>query len=213
MTGGTGTTAAGPVLRPYRDSDRADLYDVCVRTADNGGDARGKYDTDRLMGDLFAMPYAVLEPHLAFVLEDAAHVVGYVVGTADTIAFAAAWRARWIPALEDVYTPTDGPPATDTDSMLSLHFNPELMIVPALADYPAHLHIDLLPQYQRRGFGRSMMDTMLAALHAAGAPAVYVAMLTANVPARAFYDRLGFHELDVPDPGVLTYLGRSTSAA
>jgi hypothetical protein len=36
-------------------------------------------------------------------------------------------------------------------------------------------------------------------------------MLTENTPARAFYDRLGFHEIDVPDAGVLTYLGRATS--
>ncbi len=35
-------------------------------------------------------------------------------------------------------------------------------------------------------------------------------MLTANSPARAFYDRLGFEVIDVPDPGPLTYLGRTT---
>jgi hypothetical protein len=36
-------------------------------------------------------------------------------------------------------------------------------------------------------------------------------MLTANAGARRFYDRLGFHEIPVPDAGPLTYLGRSTS--
>jgi hypothetical protein len=35
-------------------------------------------------------------------------------------------------------------------------------------------------------------------------------MVTTNTPARAFYDRLGFHVVPVPDPGPLTYLGRST---
>jgi hypothetical protein len=34
-------------------------------------------------------------------------------------------------------------------------------------------------------------------------------MLTVNVKARGFYDRLGFAELPVPDPGPLTYLGRT----
>ena len=52
---------------------------------------------------------------------------------------------------------------------------------------------------------------MLAALAADGAPAVYVGMLTANTGARPFYDRLGFHEIPVPDPGPLTYLGRATT--
>jgi hypothetical protein len=32
-------------------------------------------------------------------------------------------------------------------------------------------------------------------------------MLTTNTPARAFYDRLGFHEIDVPNSEPLTYLG------
>lgn len=185
---------------------------MCVRTADSGGDARGKYDTDRLMGDLFAAPYAFLQPHLAFVLEDHGSVVGYVVGTSDTAAFAAAYRQRWIPTLAGIYQPLQGEPANDTEFMLSLHFNPERMIVPALKDYPAHLHIDLLPPYQRRGYGRALMATMMAALHLAGAPAVHVGMLSANTSARVFYDRLGFHEIAVPDAGVLTYLGRSTSS-
>jgi ribosomal protein S18 acetylase RimI-like enzyme len=33
-------------------------------------------------------------------------------------------------------------------------------------------------------------------------------MATANTAARAFYDRVGFHEIEVPDPGRLTFLGR-----
>lgn len=35
----------------------------------------------------------------------------------------------------------------------------------------------------------------------------HLGMVTANTPARAFCDRLGFHEIPVPDPGTLTYLG------
>jgi GNAT superfamily N-acetyltransferase len=43
-------------IRPYRDTDLRAVYDVCVRTADAGGDARGKYHSDDLMPDLFAGP-------------------------------------------------------------------------------------------------------------------------------------------------------------
>ncbi len=35
-------------------------------------------------------------------------------------------------------------------------------------------------------------------------------MLTVNTRARAFYDRMGFHEIPVADHGPVTYLGRST---
>ena len=40
-------------IRRYQDEDHDAVYDICVRTADAGGDARGKYRTDDLMPDLF----------------------------------------------------------------------------------------------------------------------------------------------------------------
>lgn len=166
--------------------------------------------TDELMGDLFAIPYVELAPHLAFVLEDAGTVVGYVVGTSDTRAFAAAYRSTYIPSVLDRYPVPTREPQTPDEHMVAMHHDPERMLVPALADYPAHLHIDLLPSHQGRGHGRALMTTMLAALAADGAPAVRVAMLTVNAGARRFYDRMGFHVIDVPDAGPLTYLGRST---
>ena len=43
-----------------------------------------------------------------------------------------------------------------------------------------------------------------------GVPAVHLCMVTANTAARAFYDRLGFHEIPVPDAGPVTFLGRTT---
>ena len=47
-------TRTAAVIRPYREADLGAVYDVCVRTADGGGDARGKYRSDDLMPDLFA---------------------------------------------------------------------------------------------------------------------------------------------------------------
>ena len=57
-------------IRRYRETDLAAVYDICVRTADAGRDARGKYQSDDLMGDLFAGPYVFLEPEVAFVLDE-----------------------------------------------------------------------------------------------------------------------------------------------
>jgi len=203
--------SAGPTIRPYRESDLAAVYDICVRTALNGGDARGVYRSDDLMPDLFAGPYVFLEPHLAFVVDDGVGAVGYVVGTSDTARFVARYRDVWIPRLANRYPPLSGEPTTPDDVMIGLHHQPERMLVPELSGYPAHLHIDLLPDYQRRGLGRALMSTMLAALADDGAAAVHVGMVTENTEARAFYDRLGFHVIPVPDPGPLTYLGRPTS--
>jgi GNAT superfamily N-acetyltransferase len=195
-------------IRAYRPADRDALYDICVRTADAGEDARGRHSDDRLMGDLFAVSYAHLEPDLAFVLDDGhARTVGYIVGTSDTPAFVKRYAAEWIPLVGDRYEPLREQDA----EMVHLHHHPEHMLVPELADYPAHLHMNLLPAFQRQGHGRRLMHTFLAAARHAGAEKVYLGMLTANVKARAFYDRVGFTELPVKDPGPLTYLGRETA--
>ena len=54
-------------IRPYRPSDRADIFDVCVRTGRSGQDATGVYSTDDLLPDIYALPYVDREPELAIV--------------------------------------------------------------------------------------------------------------------------------------------------
>lgn len=200
-----------PAIRAYRPGDLSAVYDICVRTADAGGDARGKFASDLLVGDLFAVPYVTLEPQHAYVLDDGTGTaVGYVLGTADTAAFVRWYRAQWIPATAERCPLPADPPAAPDDAMLALHHRPERMLVPELAGFPAHLHIDLLPRWQGRGFGRRLIGCFLDGLHAAGVARVHLGMLATNVGARAFYDRLGFAEIPVADASPVVYLGRAT---
>ncbi|MFI6926811.1 GNAT family N-acetyltransferase [Nonomuraea spiralis] len=201
-----------PFVRPYRPADLAAVYDICVRTADAGGDARGHYASDLLMGDIFAVPYVTLEPEHAHVVDDGAgQAVGYVLGTADTEAFVRRYREEWIPmSAARCPLPAD-PPVTADDLMLTLHHRPERMLLPELAGHPAHLHIDLLPGWQGKGWGRRLMSSFVDGLRAAGVARLHLGMVSTNVSARAFYDRLGFAELAVAVAGPVTYLGRDTS--
>jgi GNAT superfamily N-acetyltransferase len=206
-----GAAPTAPHVRPYLTADLGALHDIGVRTAHEGGDARHLYPDPDLVPSIFAAPYAVLEPDLAFVLDDGSgRAVGYVLGTADTARFAEAFRDRWLPRVAARFPAPSGPPRSPSEEMALLLHRPERMVLPELADHPAHLHIDLLPGWQRRGYGRALMGAFLAALRAQGVGAVHLGMVTANTPARAFYDRLGFTELPVADPGPLTYLGRGT---
>jgi GNAT superfamily N-acetyltransferase len=197
-----------PRIRRYQDADHDAVYDVCVRTADAGGDARGQYRTDDLMGDLFAGPYLFLEPEFAFVLDDGQRAVGYVLGTPDTAAFAGAYAGRWIPRLAGRYPVPPDPPASPDDEMLAMHYRPEHFIWPGLARYPAHLHIDLLPPFQGAGHGRALIETFCAAVRLVGAAGVHVVVTRQNTRALGFYPRVGFEPLEVDDPGPVVYLGR-----
>jgi len=206
------TPSPSPVIRPYHPHDRDALHDICVRTAHLGKDSRPHYADPAVFPAAFAAPYAHIEPELAFVLDGGdGDAVGYVLGTADTARFVGEYRAKWLPLVADRYPEPSGPPRTPDEEIVALLHNPERMLVPEVVDYPAHLHIDLLPGWQGRGYGRALMRTFLGALHERGVTAVHLSMVTANTPARAFYDRLGFHEIAVPDAdATVTYLGRAT---
>jgi ribosomal protein S18 acetylase RimI-like enzyme len=196
-----------PIIRPYRKQDLDAVYDICVRTADTGGDGRGLNSSDTLVGDVYAAPYVTLEPEHAHILDDGTgQAVGYILGTADTASFARRFRDEWLPVVAGRYA--EGDPR-DADLLQRLH-QPEWMVRPGLDDYPAHLHIDLLPEWQGRGFGRGLMDAFLGGLRAAGVRGVHLGMSPENTAARAFYDRLGFKVLDVPGQAPDTILGRWT---
>jgi ribosomal protein S18 acetylase RimI-like enzyme len=83
------------------------------------------------------------------------------------------------------------------------------MLIAELAGYPAHLHIDLLPEHQGAGHGRALIDTFRAAAAGAGAPALHVGVAPRNRRALAFYDHLGFTL--IADTEHVVYLGLPTT--
>ena len=198
-------------IRPYRDSDNAAIYDVCVRTANAGRGVGGRYSNDDLVPDIFAGPYLFLEPWHAYVLDNGERAVGYIIGTASTRDFVAGYRDRWLPRLRERYQPLSGPPVTEEEQRLDVMFHPERMLRPELAPHPAHLHINLLPGYQRLGHGRELMTTFLASVAAAGARSCYLSVHRENVGAIRFYERLGWEPIEVSDPGPGVCLVRPTS--
>jgi ribosomal protein S18 acetylase RimI-like enzyme len=197
-------------IRRYRDSDWAAVYEVCVETAHAGQGVRGRYSTDDLVPDIVAGPYLFLEPEHAYVLDSGERVVGYIIGTASTPDFVAAYQERWLPRLRARYEPLSGPPVTEEEHRLDLMFHPERLVLPELASHPAHLHINLLADYRESGHGRALMNTFLASVAAAGAASCYLRVHLENVNARRFYAMLGWLPIEVhgAEPG--TYLVHPT---
>lgn len=177
-------------MRPYRSSDRAALYEVCVRTGAAGADARGRYSDDALLGDVYCGPYLELEPELALVVEHEGRAAGYVIGTADTEQYVLRYRERWLPRFEARWT-GEGADAP----VVRAGRNPEAMLIPELDAYPAHLHIDLLPELQGSGSGRRLIEAFCAAVAERGASGVHLGVDGANANAVAFYRHLGFEPL------------------
>lgn len=185
-----------PRIRPYRPSDREALYDVCVRTAHSGADATGLLDDDRMWGDVFAAPYAHRHPDLCWVVEsDDGRAVGYVVATDDTDAFEAWFRDQWWPGVAGRYRPSGRSEPTRQDGLIDYASGRAPGREPLTAEYPAHLHIDLLPEAQGHGLGRRLIETLFEELRRRGVPGLHLSMNRDNLAAGAFYERIGMHRL------------------
>ena len=195
------------LIRKYRPQDRADCFDVCIKTGRAGQDATGIYSDDDLIPEIFCGPYVDLEPDLAFVVDDGERVIGYAFGTADTRAFVERYRAAVLPGFVKRFGDLEGKSA-DEREMTELGLNPDRMIAPHLDEYPAHLHIDLLPQARGQGVGRRLIETLLDEFAARGATGVHLDMDPANADAGAFYARLGFHILNPGDDDTVRFAMR-----
>ncbi|WP_345752844.1 GNAT family N-acetyltransferase [Microbacterium rhizophilus] len=181
------------------------MADICLRTADEGSDATGVFADDGLWADVFALPYVTRHPELAFVVEAPdGRVVGYVLGTDDTDAFEDWFAGSWWPRIAARH-PRPDVERTRQDGTLIYAYGRRAGHEPyAGQGYPAHLHIDLLPEAQGRGLGRRLILTLLDELRRRGVPGLHLVASARNAGAVAFYDRIGLTRLD-SHPGVQAF--------
>ena len=197
-------------VRRFATADTPALYDVCLRTADGGGDATHLHDEPSLTGHVWLGPYLALEPDLAWVVDDGSgRAVGYIVGAVDTLAFEESRERSWWSGLRALYPErADGTStlaSADADLVNMIHHPPPPPLR-FIEDYPSHLHIDLLPEAQGAGFGRVLIETLCASLTRLGSTGVYVGVAATNTRALAFYRRVEFVDLDTT--GSALWLGR-----
>ena len=180
-------------IRRFRAGDEAAAYEVCLRTGDSGADATGLYDDPDLLGEVYVGPYLTFSAGLAWVYADDADVArAYVLGVADTRAFEAILEERWWPGLRARH-PLDSVIANPRDREIVEYLHaPEKRPDGLVAAYPAHLHIDLLPEIQGGGRGGAMLRTLLDGLTVKGARGVHLGVARRNERAIGFYTHLGF---------------------
>ena len=182
-------------LRPFEPTDTDACYEICLLTADNGGDASPLHSDERIVGEVWVGPYLVRHPECAVVLEDDEGVGGYIVGAPDTAAYDDWVDSEWFVPLRERYPLGMFPDGTADTACVNLIHTPPRMPPEVIEAYPAHLHIDLLPRLQGRGFGRAMMAALFDRVRAAGAPAIHLGCSPENTNAIAFYQHLGFEDL------------------
>jgi ribosomal protein S18 acetylase RimI-like enzyme len=184
-------------------SDIPYLYEICLKTGENGKDASDLYFDQYLLGHYYAAPYLVFPAGICFVVESERRPQGYIIAAPDTAAFSQWMEEQWLPPLRKRYEkpfPVALIRSEKEGHIIELLHNCQFPIEkdarPWLADYPAHLHIDLLPNLQGKGMGRVLMDTLFTELEHQGVPGLHLGVGASNTGAVAFYRKIGFSVLE-----------------
>ncbi len=178
-------------IRPYHPSDLTSLYRICLQTGDSGNDASKIYDDPDILGHIYAAPYVVFEPDICFVSTYLDRPYGYILGTRDSVNFFEWCEKEWFPTLRNQY----GLPDSNDDSrqagiikLLHKQFKADA----DLSDYPAHLHIDILPEAQGQGLGRKLIHVFIDKLCELNIKGLHLEVGKKNKGAIIFYERIGF---------------------
>ena len=170
-------------IRPMRPVDLKEVEYVCRMTAGPG------CQRDPVLGYRIARmfsTYYVRECYdTCFVLvDDSDKVVGYILCEPDYKRYNKIFRKVDVPEIKKL----------DKASGRSAWLFP----IPYTffgRKYPAHLHIDILDEYQNQGFGGKLMDALFTELKSRNVKGVMLQADIHNEGAVRFYKRLGFKML------------------
>jgi ribosomal protein S18 acetylase RimI-like enzyme len=202
-----GSTGAPRIAyRRYVRADAPGVAEVLYRTGFLGEDltGRGLFGDRRLFALVNTEYYLRYESRNAFIAvdEDAGgRVAGYIIGAADSAAFSAGFRRRmrWRIALRAVLASSWRYPESFRQVLAwarsgagdSGRFN---------EGYPAHLHINVLPGYQRLGIGEMLMSLFVGNMESQGVRGIHLGTSNRNAKALPFYRKQGFAVLaEVPE--------------
>jgi len=188
-------------------SDLPYFYEICLKTGDGGNDASALFFDPYLLGHYYAAPYLVYRSGICFAVEYEYRPQGYIVAVPDTASFKQWMEEQWLPPLRKQY-PKPFPQARSdkeqgiVDLIHARKFPIDIAEQPWLTDYPAHLHIDLLPCLQGKGQGRVLIDRLFNELAQKGVSGLHLGVSSSNTGAVAFYKKMGFSVLQEHDRGL-----------
>ena len=191
------------IIRNYWPKDELAVQEITYRTGFKGEDLTGRayFDDKRLFFFFFIYYYTQFEPEHFFVAEDTGtgKVVGFIGGTTDTAAQQKNFQRTmvWRIGLRAYLFTSWRYPRTFKTLMgmrkMRSDFEQEDEAVAAFrSEYPAHLHIDLLPEYQSRGIGTRLIAHFEAHLIGLSVPGVHLRTTSRNLKAVPFYKKMGY---------------------
>lgn len=167
-------------IRPYTESDKTNMRRICIETA-NAADAAT--DRQRFLTLLYCDYYIEKEPQNCFVIaNETDDAVGYVVCSENF----GKYKKAFVPYLQSI----------KQIGIKEYIFAVGEVIAHSLLskNYPAHLHIDILPEYQHKGGGTRLINALTEHLAAKGIHSLMLIVNSKNKNALKFYKKNGFRQ-------------------
>jgi GNAT superfamily N-acetyltransferase len=191
----------GYEIRAYRSGDRQAIRDLCVATAWMGQPAPERIANAWIWAEYWTRYFTDADSRHTWVVARAEDggVVGYLTGTAD-----ARRVERYVPWLLPGMILR-----TITRRLLRRHQTRTAILGMARSalrgeldvphwvrrDFPATLHIDLLPETRGLGLGRKLFNLYLRGMQAARVRGIHAQTLSINTPISRFNEAMGFRRV------------------
>lgn len=166
-------------IRKYKPGDREALRDICHKTA-----TAPEYVASKdLVAALFCEYYTDYEPDNIFVIarQGDDEAVGYILCAENYKNYIRTFRQKQLPKV-----------AAIDEKAARMHKIGFIMDRLNGRKYPAHMHIDILPEAQRMGFGTKLVDTLTAHLKEKGVKGLCLGVGGDNEKGINFYKKYGF---------------------
>ncbi|KND90616.1 hypothetical protein TOPH_04673 [Tolypocladium ophioglossoides CBS 100239] len=202
-------------IRPYKPSDSEAMAHICRATLPPSLEA--SEPARRLAPYVWTHQYTHLSPATCFVLDAGDGTpVGYCIGCPDVPAFCAAYAA-YTTAVLDPSPDVRRPPAhcdpavkapwlvdglVSETALAQMAYFPQWLLLDGNEDllcaYKATMHIDLLDEWQRRGWGRKLIETFVASVRdmrmqdGSDSRGIWLGVAGDNAKVVPFYQKVGF---------------------
>jgi RimJ/RimL family protein N-acetyltransferase len=179
-------------IRRYETGDREAIRRICFETGYMGEPIDWLWRDRETFADLITRYYTDREPESIWVATRGSDVVGYLTGCVDSErtrgnAPAEVRRLIWRGGL---LRPGFGAflARAALDTLRDRDLRGEALFDPR---WPAHLHIDLLPEARGRGLGRRLMQLWFDHLRGLAVPGVHLGTFAENHAAIRFFESCG----------------------
>lgn len=169
------------MIRKYNPNDKSFVQNICIETASEN--LKDREEKKNLLLLRYCDFYTEKCSDTCFVAEENGTPVGYVLCCSNSVFFK-----------------NEFPKFLKNYGHLNFRqrlqcFGDALIYLPFIKSYPAHLHIDILPEAQRKGNGKLLIDALLKKLKEKGISGVMLAVSESNTNALKFYKAMKFNTI------------------